>query len=109
MPHASTPARAGLVAREDHDAVDEAALEFDLSDDIEPPSGLGPPEISAAPGPDDVLADGTRVLDCHASYGAVAFGHRHPALVEAARRALSARMSCQPRCWVMRASRSSPG
>lgn len=36
-----------------------------------------------------VLADGTRVLDCHASYGAVAFGHRHPALVEAARRALS--------------------
>ncbi len=36
-----------------------------------------------------VLADGTRVLDCHASYGAVAFGHRHPTLVEAAREALS--------------------
>jgi putrescine aminotransferase len=31
-----------------------------------------------------ILRDGSRVLDCHASYGAVAFGHRHPALVEAA-------------------------
>ncbi len=35
-----------------------------------------------------VLADGGRVLDCHASYGAVAFGHRHPALLEAARESL---------------------
>lgn len=36
-----------------------------------------------------VLRDGSRVLDCHASYGAVAFGHHHPALVEAARESLA--------------------
>ena len=35
-----------------------------------------------------VLRDGSRVLDCHASYGAVSFGHRHPALLEAARASL---------------------
>jgi putrescine aminotransferase len=36
-----------------------------------------------------VLRDGARVLDCHASYGGVSFGHRHPALVEAARESLT--------------------
>ena len=36
---------------------DEAPLEFDLSDDVEPPPGLGSPEINAAAQPDDVLAD----------------------------------------------------
>lgn len=36
-----------------------------------------------------ILRDGRRVLDCHASYGGVAFGHRHPALLEAARDSLA--------------------
>jgi acetylornithine/succinyldiaminopimelate/putrescine aminotransferase len=36
-----------------------------------------------------ILRDGSRVLDCHASYGGVAFGHRHPALLEAARESLA--------------------
>lgn len=35
-----------------------------------------------------ILRDGSRVLDCHASYGAVAFGHRHPQLLEAAHASL---------------------
>jgi putrescine aminotransferase len=34
------------------------------------------------------LADGSQVLDCQASNGAVAFGHRNPALLAAARAAL---------------------
>jgi putrescine aminotransferase len=35
-----------------------------------------------------VLADGSRLLDCHASNGAVAFGHKHPSLLQAAHSAL---------------------
>ncbi len=45
-----------------------------------------------------ILRDGSRVLDCHASYGAVAFGHRHPALVEAARASLAQMSACTFKC-----------
>jgi putrescine aminotransferase len=36
-----------------------------------------------------ILRDGSRVLDCHASYGGVSFGHRNESLVAAARDSLS--------------------
>ncbi len=46
-------------------------------------------DVRAAQGAWLTTADGRRVLDAHASYGAVAFGHNHPRLLEAARRALT--------------------
>jgi putrescine aminotransferase len=46
-------------------------------------------DVAKASGSWLTLADGRQVLDAHASYGAMALGHNHPALVQAARETLS--------------------
>jgi len=45
-------------------------------------------DVVGGEGPWLKLADGSRLLDCHASNGAVPFGHNHPAILRAAARAL---------------------
>jgi putrescine aminotransferase len=46
-------------------------------------------DVVAAHGPWLELSDGSRLFDAHQSNGAVAFGHNHPGMIEAAKNALS--------------------
>jgi putrescine aminotransferase len=46
-------------------------------------------DVVAAQGPWLHVSDGSRLFDAHLSNGAVAFGHNHPLLLEAARKALA--------------------
>ncbi len=45
-------------------------------------------DVASAKGPWLSLSDGSRIFDAHLSNGAVAFGHNHPRMLEAARNAL---------------------